>query len=218
MPTSMSTVVPDSKSSLSHPVAADRETTDEELLRRFVQAGDRQCFETLIRRYQHELYNYLRRYMADDSLAEDAFQLTFVSVYQKAGQFDPQRRFRPWLYRIAVHQAIDLKRSEKRRAVHSLDISSDLTSGRVTSEAATLADYRQPSGDPLVIDELRDSMRAAIEQIGEPGRSALELIYLQGMPYRDAAEILNVPVGTVKSRVHAAIRKLSSIWQRNTDM
>lgn len=231
MPTSMPTVVPTSLLSdhvlpedvfpedvLPEDVFPEDDATDEELLRQFVEAGDRQCLEKLIRRYQHELYNYLRRYMADDSLAEDAFQLTFVNVYQKAGQFDPQRRFRPWLYRIAVHQAIDLKRSENRRVVHSLDVPSDSISGRVTTEASTLADYRQPSGDPLVDDELRVNIRAAIEQIGEPGRSALELIYLQGMPYRDAAEVLNVPVGTVKSRVHAAIRKLSALWQRNTDM
>ena len=58
-------------------------------------------------------------------------------------------------------------------------------------------------------------MEAAIEEVGEPGRSALELVYLQGLPYRDAAEVLDVPVGTVKSRVHSAIRKLSAIWQRN---
>ncbi len=198
--------------------SATHDLSDEELMRRFVEAGDRQCLETLIRRYQHELYNYLRRYMADDGLAEDAFQLTFVNVFQKAEQFDPQRRFRPWLYRIAVHQAIDLKRRESRRATHSLDVPSDAANGRVTSEASTLADYRQPPGDPLVDDELRQDMRAAIEQVGEPGRSALELIYLQGLPYRDAAEVLNVPVGTVKSRVHAAIRKLSTIWQRNTSM
>ncbi len=216
MPPSPPTVVPDSI--LSAPVSSDREITDEELLRQFVQVGDRQCLETLIRRYQHELYNYLRRYLADDNLAEDAFQLTFVNVFQKAEQFDPQRRFRPWLYRIAVHQAIDLKRYQNRRVVHSLDVPSDSSSGRVTTEASTLADYRQPPGDPLVDDELRLNLRAAVEQIGEPGRSALELIYLQGMPYRDAAEVLKVPVGTVKSRVHAAIRKLSAIWQRNTDM
>lgn len=218
MPTTPPMVVPTGAPSdrASPQSDASRELSDEELMRRFVEVGDRQCLETLIRRYQHELYNYLRRYMADDGLAEDAFQLTFVNVFQKADQFDPQRRFRPWLYRIAVHQAIDLKRHEGRRATHSLDVASDSSNGRVTTEASTLADYRQPSGDPLVDDELRQNMRAAIEQIGEPGRSALELIYLQGMPYRDAAEILNVPVGTVKSRVHAAVRKLSTIWQRNT--
>jgi len=190
--------------------------TDEDLLRRFVDGGDRVSFETLIRRYQHELYNYLRRYLADDNLAEDAFQLTFVNVYQKAAQFDLSRRFRPWLYSVATNQAIDLKRRDKRRSHQSLDAEGIASDTRSTSQAATIPDYRVPENDPLVDAELRESMRLAIEEVGEPGRSALELIYLQGMAYKDAAEILNVPVGTVKSRVHSAIRKLSVIWQRTT--
>lgn len=197
-------------------VVATDSMTDEELLRKFVDLGDRGSLETLIRRYQHELYNYLRRYLADDNLAEDAFQLTFISVYQKAAQFDLTRRFRPWLYSVATNQAIDLKRRDKRRAHQSLDISSPLTDARSSSQAATIPDHRGAEGDPLLDAELRDNMRAAINEVGEPGRSALELIYLHGMAYKDAAEILNVPVGTVKSRVHSAIRKLSVIWQRNT--
>jgi RNA polymerase sigma-70 factor (ECF subfamily) len=190
--------------------------TDEDLLRRFVEGGDRASFETLIRRYQHELYNYLRRYLADDNLAEDAFQLTFVNVYQKAAQFDLSRRFRPWLYSVATNQSIDLKRRDKRRSHQSLDAEGGASDTRSTSQAATIPDHRVPESDPLVDAELRENMRTAIEEVGEPGRSALELIYLQGMAYKDAAEILNVPVGTVKSRVHSAIRKLSVIWQRNT--
>ena len=210
MPTTMPTVEQDL-------AVVDEAVADEELLQQFVEQGDRRSLETLIRRYQHELYNYLRHYLADDNLAEDVFQLTFVNVYRKAGQFDLTRRFRPWLYSVATHQAIDLKRREKRRVHQSLDVTSDPSGARISTAAAALPDYRQPAGDPLVEDELRDGLRAAIEQIGEPGRSALELIYLQGLAYRDAAEVLNVPVGTVKSRVHAAIRKLSAIWQRTTD-
>jgi RNA polymerase sigma-70 factor (ECF subfamily) len=158
----------------------------------------------------------LRRYLSDDSLAEDAFQLTFVNVYQKAAQFDLSRRFRPWLYSVATNQAIDLKRRDKRRSHQSLDAEGIASDTRSTSQAATIPDHRVPESDPLVDAELRESMRSAIEEVGEPGRSALELIYLQGMAYKDAAEILNVPVGTVKSRVHSAIRKLSVIWQRTT--
>ena len=195
-------------------VVATDSITDEELLRKFVDLGDRGSIETLIRRYQHELYNYLRRYLADDNLAEDAFQLTFVSVFQKAAQFDLTRRFRPWLYSVATNQAIDLKRRDKRRAHQSLDISSPQTDARSNSQAATIPDYRCSESDPLMDAELREQMRAAIDEVGEPGRSALELIYLRGLAYKEAAEILNVPVGTVKSRVHSAIRKLSVIWQR----
>jgi RNA polymerase sigma-70 factor, ECF subfamily len=187
---------------------------DEVLLQRFVETGDRSSFETLMRRYQHEVYSYLRRYLGDDELAEDAFQLTFVRVYQRGGQFDPSRRFRPWLYGIATHQAIDLKRQDKRQRTCSLDAPTRSNSEREISGAASIADYRAVEVDFLERAELRDQMKAALELVGEPGRSALELIYLQGMAYRDAAEALNVPVGTVKSRVHAAIRKLGTVWQR----
>ena len=193
----------------------DKTVTDEELLRQFVEAADRGALETLVRRYQHELYNFLRVYLADEHLAEDAFQLTFVNVYQKAATFDLTRRFRPWLYSVATHQAIDLKRRAKRRPLQSLDATGPADSERGTTPAAALPDHRQSTRDPLVDAELRESLCQAIEQIGEPGRSALQLVYLQELPYRDAAEILNVPVGTVKSRVHAAIRKLSAIWQRS---
>lgn len=190
---------------------------DEDLLRAFVETGDRHAFETLVRRYQSEIYPYLRRYMGDDDQAEDAFQLTFVKVYQKVEQFDFQRRFRPWLYGIATHQAIDLKRRNKRRMHASLDLGSSGDDARGASQAASIPDHRGPHRDPLEHDELKVKIRAAIEEVGEPGRSALELIYLQGLPYRDAADILNVPVGTVKSRVHAAVRKLANIWKRNEE-
>jgi RNA polymerase sigma-70 factor, ECF subfamily len=189
--------------------------SDEALLQSFVESGDRNAFETLMRRYQVEVYSYLRRYLGDDELAEDAFQLTFVRVYQRGVQFDPSRRFRPWLYGIAIHQAIDLKRRDKRKQTCSLDAPTRTESGdRETSAASAIADYRLDHSDHLEQAELREQMKAALDLVGEPGRSALELIYLQGMAYRDAAEALNIPVGTVKSRVHAAIRKLGTVWQR----
>jgi RNA polymerase sigma-70 factor, ECF subfamily len=196
---------------------AESAVADEVLLRSFVESNDLESFETLVRRYQHEIYNYLRRYLGDDDLAEDAFQLTFVKIYQKVEQFDLERRFRPWLYGIATHQAIDLKRRNKRRVHHSLDVTRNVNEARGSSHAASIPDHRQPEDDPLEHAELQARMREAIDQVGEPGRSALELIYLQGLPYRDAAEVLDVPVGTVKSRVHAAIRKLAAVWKRNQD-
>ena len=189
--------------------------SDEALVRAFAEDGDRASFELLVDRYKHEIYNYLRRYLADDAMAEDAFQTTFIRVFQKSDQFDVSRKFRPWLYGIATHQAIDFKRRGKRRSFQSLDIPTSSSDSRESTHAANIADYRQSTVDPLERAELRTRMEAAIEEVGEPGRSALELVYLQGLPYRDAAEVLDVPVGTVKSRVHSAIRKLSAIWQRN---
>lgn len=192
--------------------------TDEELLRRFVENSDRSSFEFLLGRYRHEMYNYLRRYLGNDELAEDAFQLAFLRVYQKADKFDLNRRFRPWLYGVATNQAIDLQRKCNRQAHQSLDWTSDEDQSRGTSHAAAIPDHRQGDKDELVEAEFRERMRASINEVGEPGRSALELIYLQGLSYRDAAESLEVPVGTVKSRVHSAIRKLATIWERNNSV
>jgi RNA polymerase sigma-70 factor (ECF subfamily) len=194
--------------------AGGAEIPDEALLERFVKYSDRRSFEILMRRYQFEVYNYLRRYLADDHLAEDAFQLTFISVFQKGQQFDCSRRFRPWLYGIATNQAIDLKRSISRKPHFSLDAPLSRSPGKEISNSDQLPDHRQIEGDLLEKTEMCDQLRSALEQVGEPGKSALDLIYLQGMAYKDAAKALNVPVGTVKSRVHSAVRKLSEVWQR----
>ncbi len=81
-------------------------------------------FETLIRRYEREIYSYLRRYIGNAEMAEDAFQGTFLQVHLKCHQFDSDRRFRPWLYAIATNQAIDVQRRNKRHRMVSLDRSS----------------------------------------------------------------------------------------------
>ncbi len=189
-------------------------TSDESLLMAYRDTGDRASLEALIRRYQTELYSFLRRYLGDDGLAEDAFQLTFLQVHRKAALFDSSRRFRPWLYGVATNQAIDLKRREKRRKHKSLDAPSLTSDLRESTHAGTLPDHRGQGDDPLIAQEQTEQIRAALDELGEPGRSAIELVYLQGMQYRDAAEVLDVPVGTVKSRVHTAVRKLADIWKR----
>lgn len=190
--------------------------SDEVLLARFVQSSDRDSFEQLMRRYQHEIYSYLRRYLGDDDMAEDAFQMTFVRVFQRAEQFDPARRFRPWLYGIATHLAIDLKRHAKRRRFVSLDVPDLRQPARDSSVASILPDHRHEDCQAIAErSEMCEQMRAAIEQLGEPSRSVLELVYLQGLPQREAAQALNVPIGTVKSRLHAAVRKLADAWKRS---
>ena len=193
------------------------EMSDEALLIAYRDSADRASLEALVRRYQLELFRYLRRYLGDDALAEDAFQLTFLQVHKKAALFDSSRRFRPWLYGVATNQAIDLKRREKRRRHRSLDVlGNGPTTGdvRESTHANSLPDHRQTEQDTLVVQEQSQQIRAALDELGEPGRSAVELVFLQGMQYRDAAEVLDVPVGTVKSRVHTAIRKLADIWKR----
>ena len=85
------------------------------------QAGETQAFDVLVRRYERELYGYLRRYLGDGSLAEDVFQNTFLQLYLKSSQYETGRPVRPWLYTIATHQAIDALRRNGRHQAVSLD-------------------------------------------------------------------------------------------------
>src|SRR5438874_11629145 len=94
--------------------------SDEDLLTRFCK-GQTEAFGALVRRYERELYGYLRRYLGDANLAEDVFQNTFLQVYLKSGQYEAGRPVRPWLYTIATHQAIDALRRNGRHQAVSLD-------------------------------------------------------------------------------------------------
>src|SRR5918911_163705 len=97
-----------------------RVCSDEDLLIRF-RKGQMEAFGALVRRYERELYGYLRRYLGDASLAEDVFQNTFLQVYVKSGRYEPGRPVRPWLDTIATHQAIDALRRNGRHQAVSLE-------------------------------------------------------------------------------------------------
>src|SRR5215213_3584356 len=96
--------------------------TDEQLLADY-RSGDKSSFSELVGRYQRELYHFLVRFLGNRAAAEDVFQETFLQVHQSAEQFDPQRRFRPWLFTIAANKARDLIRSQARRPTNPLQAS-----------------------------------------------------------------------------------------------
>ncbi len=187
---------------------------DEELLDRF-RAGQTEAFGTLVRRYERELYGYLRRYLGDESLAEDVFQDTFLRLYQKAGQYEPGRPVRPWLYTIATHQAIDALRRSGRRPAVSLDQARD---SDANGELHSLLDLTESQvTDPfehLDGEERRERVRAGVDGLPEHLRSTVILAYYQGLKYREIAEVLEIPVGTVKSRLHMALLKLQELWTK----
>lgn len=186
------------------------EWSDEDLLLEYRATGDRRTFEELVHRYERELYNYLRHYLGDAEMAEDAFQATFLQVHLKVKQFEPGRKVRPWLYTIATNQAIDAQRRTRRHRMVSL--SRRGTDGEDT-EAGSLADllgsHEPDPFDLLESAEQHKDIRKAVEQLPEQLREVLLLVYYQGLKYREAADILSIPVGTVKSRLHAAICKLN---------
>jgi len=187
--------------------------TDEELLLEYRSVGDDELFAELVHRYERELYNYLRRYLGDAAMAQDAFQATFLQIHLKCDQFEESRRFRPWLYTIATNQAIDAGRRNRRHRLVSLDRKNK---GNRHDEVGTLLDLMetdQPSpAAELLAAERREWVREAVKELPEQLRSALILVYYQGLKYREAAEVLSIPVGTVKSRLHSAILKLNEAW------
>jgi RNA polymerase sigma-70 factor (ECF subfamily) len=191
-------------------------SSDEDLLVRFCQ-GETEAFGILVRRYERELYGYLRRYLGDSALAEDVFQNTFLQLYVKSGQYEPGRPVRPWLYTIATHQAIDaLRRNGRHQALsleqhRSLDGSGELQGLLESLEGRGTGPMEAASGV-----ELRDRVRAAVDALPEFLRQVVVLAYYQGLKYREVADILEIPVGTVKSRLHAALARLQEAWAGST--
>lgn len=186
--------------------------TDEDLLLAF-RRGQKDAFGELVRRYQRELYGYLRRYLGDDHLADDVFQNTFLQVYLKCNQYESGRPVRPWLYTIATNQAVDALRRNGRHPAISLDQTvREAGDGEVRSLMELLESSTSGPLEHVQGEERRLVVRAAVDQLPEFLRSVVILAYYQGLKYREIADILEIPVGTVKSRLHAALVKLQEAW------
>ena len=184
--------------------------------------GQQNLFATLVKRYERELYNYLRRFLADAVMAEDVFQATFLQVHIKRDMFESGRKFRPWLYTVATNQAIDAQRRNRRHRRLSLDQAYHQgTDGQGREGAGSLLDVvvGRESDPALTCEQMEHSqwIREAVTSLPEPLQKAVQLVYFRGMKYADAASIMSIPVGTVKSRLHSAIRSLGRSWeQRHT--
>jgi len=186
--------------------------SDEELLARF-QGGQREAFAYLVRRYENELFGYLRRYVGDATLAEDVFQNTFLQVYLKAGSYEAGRPVRPWLYTIATHQAIDALRRQQRHQAVSLNQGQDARPpGEHDDLTNSLVGKAVGPAAAAQAEERRLLVRAAVDRLPEFLRQVVVLGYYQGLKYREIAEVLDIPLGTVKSRLHAAMTRLQEIW------
>lgn len=192
-----------------------QQQSDEDLLLAYCDSEDRRDFGRLVQRYERELYNYLRRYLGDPEMAEDVFQATFLQVHLKCRTFEEGRRFRPWLYTIATNQAIDAQRRTKRHKMVSLDRGG---SNHDSEEVGTLVDLliaTEPAPLTRIDDQERQKViRDAVQELPESLKTVVVLVYYQGLKYREAADILGIPVGTIKSRLHTAIQKLTDAWNR----
>ena len=192
--------------------AKSNPVTDEQLLLDYRQTGDRELYAQLVYRYERELFRYLRRYLGNAEMAEDVFQATFLSVHLKCDTFAEGRRFRPWLYTIATNAAIDAKRRNKRHIAVSLDTPRESDHEDVGRLVNLLESADANPVDAAEQAERGRLVRETLDSLPESMSTLIHLVYYQGMKYREAAEILEVPVGTVKSRLHSAISTLTNAW------
>jgi RNA polymerase sigma-70 factor, ECF subfamily len=177
---------------------SENEASDEVLFGH-VKAGQEEAFEALVRRYEKPLYNYLRRMAGYASDPEDLFQETFLRVYTHRMRFREQAPFRPWLYRIATNVALDCLRRNKRRPTLSLDASPLQTAIAAPNSAADALARRE---------ETQERLRRALEELPDKHRAVFLMARYEDMDYPAIAEALEIPVGTVKSRMHKAVRLL----------
>ena len=196
--------------------AVDEEaaTSDDELLVRYRDRGDVQAFEEIVHRYEKPLYNYLVRYLHNAALAEEVFQATFLRLHEKCGLYTENRPVRPWLYSIATHQAIDAVRKEGRHQVARLDEQHKTDDVRAGTLLNLLENDTPSPLEQLEAHERAEWTRRAVHALPQHLRVVILLIYFQGLKYREAAQVLDICLGTVKSRVHKALLALNIAWRR----
>jgi len=185
---------------------------DKDLLQRHLD-GDERAFPALVERYRSELYNFLVRFTGDATLAEDIFQETFLQLHVSAGAFDPARRLKPWLFTIAANKARDVLRSRSRRQAVSLDAAISESRDRQTTYADLMPANIPPPDESLLNLETRQAVQSIVRQMPDSLRTVLLLNYFHEFAYKDIAEILGVPLGTIKSRLHAAVKYFARQWK-----
>jgi RNA polymerase sigma-70 factor, ECF subfamily len=170
--------------------------TSESLVR--LRRGEPDALTAAISQYQHRLYRYLVRLVADPAAADDLFQQTWLLVMEKIGRYDPGRSFEAWLFSIARHLAIDYLRW--RRGV-SLDAADE--SGVTRGER--FASHEPDALDRLLDFEARTAVSAAIGELPAIHREVLTLRFEEGMKLEEIAEVAGIPLATVKSRLSRAL-------------
>lgn len=168
--------------------------SDRLLVERF-REGDQAAFQELMAAHEDRVFSICLRVVRNRDMALDATQDTFINVYRRIQSFDGRAAFSTWLYRVAVNSCYDLLRREQRRQTQPLP------------EHVDPADIA--AGDDLDAVELRPELTKALGQIGDVFRDAIVLVDIEGFSIEDAAEVLDVPPGTVKSRLYRGRRALA---------
>jgi RNA polymerase sigma-70 factor (ECF subfamily) len=186
--------------------------TDGELLDRSA-AGEEGAFREIVSRYKHGLYAFLRNFLNQQDLIEDVFQETFLQLFTSRESFDPSRPLRPWLYTIAANKAKDALRKMQRTAavpISTMTESEEMSFGDMLNVLA--AEEKHPFED-LEKDETAANVRRIIADMPDNLREILIFAYFNRFSYKQIAEVLSIPIGTVKSRLHTAVGRFAKEWK-----
>ncbi|MBS1713947.1 MAG: sigma-70 family RNA polymerase sigma factor [Armatimonadetes bacterium] len=174
---------------------------DDALLIRQCQSGDRSAFDALVRQYETKAYQYAFRLTRDPDEAADVVAEAFVRVFNSIGKFRSQSAFGTWLYRILTNCYLDHRKRDKSRFNTSLESSMQLESGEVE---------RQIQDDAAGPDEEAEktareaAVQGALGKMPEYQKAMLVMYHVENLSYEDIAEALDLPIGTVKSRLNRA--------------
>jgi RNA polymerase sigma-70 factor (ECF subfamily) len=190
-------------------------TTEDAALVADLKAGSEEAFAVLIAQYHQPLYSLIARSLNDPADAADITQEVFIKVFRSIRGFHGEASLRTWLYRIALHEASNQRRWWSRHKKQEITIDSPLESDSDDDSGlclgATLADHGGSPYDHAAQSETRERVEAALRQLPAPYRTVVVLREIEGFAYEEIAEILNVNLGTVKSRLtrgRSALRAL----------
>ncbi len=176
---------------------------DDATLVRQAQAGNVEAYGQIVLRYQDRVFNASWRICRNRDDAADLTQDAFLKAYRAIGTFAGKSSFYTWLFRIAVNLALSHRKRAKLRLVHSLD--ADGLADEAGSQAQRVPDTRTPAPDRRAEQrEMQTKVADALQRIDEHHRVIMVLRDIEGLDYHEIADVLEIPVGTVKSRVHRA--------------
>lgn len=171
--------------------------------------------ELLMVRYEKDLFFFLLRFVNDRAAADDLFQETFLQVHKSAATFDIEKRFKPWLFTIGANKARDHLRRNKRHRALPLDA----RVGGAGADGASFVDLMEadlPDPGRVAEDgEVAALVREVVAGLPDHLREVLVLAYFQKLAYKEIAGMLGIPLGTVKSRLHAAVASFATRWKES---
>ena len=186
------------RSNPSDPMASDS-ISDADYVRR-LQRGETDAFEMLVRRHEKTIFNLVYRMLGDYDEAAEVSQEVFLSAYRAIGRFRGDANFSTWLYRIALNHTSTRRKSLGRRQQRNVAI----------DDTEPVRDLQPGPAETMEKKEIRERVQRALNNLEPDDATVIVLRDLQDIPYEEVARLLEVPVGTVKSRLHRARQALKS--------